>query len=431
MAREPLNPLSGRFAPLVAGMALLLFAQPLQSQRGPTSSLLLLIDVSGSMGAQIGNGDPEIKIDAAKEAASSALRQAVSKGTVEVAILAFEGDCAQPVPRYADFTSNFAVLDRFIGSLQPGGGTPMAPALLYANRFMRNEGSGTARDQMIVLLADGQNDCGSVSAAMAELRASGVIFRHETIGFGIEPNSIAATDLRDIATASGGTYHHAADATQLGDLFEEFVDTFTVIDLLGTFGRPPTAAAGAQPSVASPSPTNTSPPGPVGQVTDLLGRFGRRESRQGSPRQPAPASAADAGPQTRVYFVAVAANSSSAFDHTFRSAWAFGYHTDSGADAIREAVRACNAAGRGGCASLGISSMRGGCAAVAQARWVEKGRPPQGRLHSGTSSLGRGAAEGTAVGDCRAFTGAGMAPGALLQSDCSPLATFCSSDVGQ
>ena len=99
----------------------------------------------------------------------------------------------------------------------------MAEAVLFANRFMKDEGASAAPDQMIVLLADGQNDCGSVSDALAELKASGVIFRHETVGLGIQPNSAAAGDLRSIATASGGGYHHASNATQLGDLFMEFV----------------------------------------------------------------------------------------------------------------------------------------------------------------------------------------------------------------
>ena len=80
----------------------------------------------------------------------------------------------------------------------------MAEAVLFANRFMKNEGAPSARDQMIVLLADGENSCGDVSDALSQLRASGVIFRHETVGFGIEPNSAASQDLQQIATASGG-----------------------------------------------------------------------------------------------------------------------------------------------------------------------------------------------------------------------------------
>ena len=134
-------------------------------------------------------------------------------------MLASSGDCANPVPRYQDFATDVYRLSAFIAGLQPGGGTPMADALLFANRFMNRNGKAGARDRMIMLLSDGQNDCGEVGQAMATLQASGTIFRHETVGFGIMPNSPAAVDLRDVATQTGGTYHHAADAAQLADVF--------------------------------------------------------------------------------------------------------------------------------------------------------------------------------------------------------------------
>ena len=221
---------------------------PSQGQRRVSSSLLLLIDASGSMGDAIGAGNAEVKIAAAKRAAAAALGRAAGGGSVEVAVLAFSGDCSNPVPRYQDFTRDVDRLTRFIASLQPGGGTPMADALLFANRFLARNGSASAADRMIMLLADGQNDCGDVGQALASLKASGVIFRHETVGFGIMPNSAAAQDLRQIATQTGGAYHHAADASQLSDVFMEFVDTLSVIDMLGRFG------AGTQGTSARPGP---------------------------------------------------------------------------------------------------------------------------------------------------------------------------------
>ena len=105
-------------------------------------------------------GNAEVKIAAAKRAAAAALSRAAGGGSVEVAVLAFSGDCSNPVPRYQDFTRDVDRLTRFIASLQPGGGTPMADALLFANRFLAANGSAGAADRMIMLLADGQNDCG-------------------------------------------------------------------------------------------------------------------------------------------------------------------------------------------------------------------------------------------------------------------------------
>lgn len=254
---------------VVAGV-LVLGTSALSQNQGPVaSSLLLLIDASGSMGDEIGIGNPQVKIAAAKQAAITALGRAAQSGAVEVAVLAFSGDCQNPVPRYQDFTREVNELTRFISSLQPGGGTPMADALLFANRYMATNGDISASNRMIMLLADGQNDCGDIGQAMKSLQVSGIIFRHETVGFGITPHSQAAQDLRDIATQTGGTYHHAADATQLADVFMEFVDPFTVIDLLGQFG----SNAQAPSSGSQRQQIETPPPANTGGLTGLLGSF--------------------------------------------------------------------------------------------------------------------------------------------------------------
>ena len=254
-------------------------AAPAQGQRRVSSSLLLLIDASGSMGDPIGSGNAEVKIAAAKRAATAALSRAAGGGSVEVAVLAFSGDCSNPVPRYQDFTRDVDRLTRFIASLQPGGGTPMADALLFANRFLARNGSASAADRMIMLLADGQNDCGDVGQSLAELKASGVIFRHETVGFGITPNSAAAQDLRQIATQTGGAYHHAADASQLSDVFMEFVDTLSVIDMLGRFGpgtQGTRASPGSPPRAAASRKQGAQQPGTQkqagkGRLSSMIG----------------------------------------------------------------------------------------------------------------------------------------------------------------
>ena len=249
------------------------------------SSLLLLIDTSGSMDDEIGSGSTEIKMEAAKAAAIAAVDRALVNRATEVAVLGFSGECQNPVSEHLDFTSDLNRLSRFINGLQPGGGTPMAEAVLVANRFMQANGSPGADSQMIVLLADGDNDCGDVAQAMAELQAAGIVFRHETVGFGIVPTSDAARDLRDIATSSGGQYHHAASATQLADVFMEFVDTLTVIDMLGMFGDnaqpgPPggrTAAGSA--AVATPSTQPNVADRDAGSVTGMIGMFKIQEKK--------------------------------------------------------------------------------------------------------------------------------------------------------
>lgn len=270
--------------PVAVAASLIVWSLPTFAQvRGPVaSSLLLLIDASGSMGDAIGGGKPRVKIEAAKQAAIDALGRAAQSGSIEVAVLAFNGDCQNPVPRYQDFTRDVAQLTRFIRSLRPGGGTPMADALRFANRYLAFNGDAGASSKMIMLLADGENDCGDIGRALASLQASGIIFRHETVGFGITPTSQAAHDLRAIATQTGGTYHHAANATQLADVFMEFVDTFSVIDLLGRFGN----TAPAPPSSVQSQQPGKPPPADTGSVTSLLGSFKAPASPPGGQKAP-------------------------------------------------------------------------------------------------------------------------------------------------
>ena len=264
-----------------------------QGGRQVKSSMLLLIDASGSMDDPIGSGNPQVKIEAAKQAAIAALGRAAKSGSVEVAVLAFSGDCQNPVPRYQDFTRDVGRLTQFIGSLQPGGGTPMAEALLFANRYMHTNGDSKAATRMIMLLADGQNDCGDVSQAMATLQSSGIIFRHETVGFGITPSSAAAQDLRQIATQTGGVYHHAADANQLADVFMEFVDTFSVIDMLGTFGKSPSgpAADAAGPATGPSTGRKNQQSSKKGSLTGMIGGFKAPPPIPKRPTEPPPVPA--------------------------------------------------------------------------------------------------------------------------------------------
>ena len=131
--------------------------------RRSATALLLLIDTSGSMDDTIGSGSAEIKIEAAKDAAIAAVDRALASGATEVAVLGFSGGCSSPISERLDFTTDSNELTRFIRGLQAVGGTPMADALVVANQFMQSSGTPGTDSQMIVLLADGDNDCGDVT----------------------------------------------------------------------------------------------------------------------------------------------------------------------------------------------------------------------------------------------------------------------------
>ena len=401
-----------------------------QRQRPVSSSLLLLIDASGSMGDPVGAGNPQVKIEAAKRAATDALSRAACGGSVEVAVLAFSGDCQNPVPQYQDFTRDVGRLGRFIGSLQPGGGTPMADALLFANRYMQSNGSARASDRMIMLLADGQNDCGDVNQALATLQRSGVIFRHETVGFGITPNSAAAQDLRQVATETGGTYHHAADASQLADVFMEFVDTLSVIDMLGRFGPragetfdDPATAAAAPTDVGANQATADSAGG--GRLSNLIGSIRRRDPPgDGTTAPPAGTGAQD------VYVAAAATVSLGRriIEPGFTWHYATGWSASSGHEAEMEADNACRRVSGSTCWLSG-SSLQGGCVVLVEGTWLDRDDEQQRMDVFVNTNQSRSWAEDVTLDECETAIHAGKPDGTVEVYECSLRVSYCSEDV--
>lgn len=111
-------------------------------------SIVLLLDASGSMG----NNN---KMEDAKKAAIAALSSL--NRTTEIAVIAYSGGCNDQFPVVACFSQDSAYLATQIQGIQPGGGTPMSPALLQAREYLWKKSHG--RQGRIILLCDGQNDC--------------------------------------------------------------------------------------------------------------------------------------------------------------------------------------------------------------------------------------------------------------------------------
>ena len=189
----------------------------------PSGSLLLLIDVSGSMSGS--------KLRSAKQAAVDTIRKAIRNRT-EIAVLAFEGDCGNPIHGSAGFTRNESELVAFVNGLTAEGGTPLATALEATSRFMRQHKSAGGKTQMILLLADGDDDCGGLDTVLAKLKKNNLLYRHETVG--LEVDNAARRQLQNIATQSGGNYHGATSAN-LSQVFSDAVDLMRMLDMIGKF----------------------------------------------------------------------------------------------------------------------------------------------------------------------------------------------------
>lgn len=166
-----------------------------------TTSIILLIDTSGSMG-------DNNKINQAKDAAKRAARQ-VSQ-TTEIAILNFDGGCGAGAMRVAaQFTTDLNTLIAAIEKLQPGGGTPMYIATAEAVAHAQKHGRGKQRT--VVLMSDGGDSCRAQQAqAAASIRSSNIPV--STIGFDVGNNQQAQGDLGNLATMTGGRTFSASAA---------------------------------------------------------------------------------------------------------------------------------------------------------------------------------------------------------------------------
>lgn len=192
-------------------------------------ALLLLMDVSGSMRGE--------RISEAKKAATKLIQKAVSKNTY-VSLMAYSGDCSAPIKKKIPFTKDSNLLISTINSLVANGGTPLSAAVESANHYMKNYSeTKSVKIPLIVLLADGENSCGNVKSSFDKLKQSGIIFKHETIGLGVSSNSVAAQELKYVASNSGGSYHHAASPKELQSVFMRTLDAMEILEMIGEIGN--------------------------------------------------------------------------------------------------------------------------------------------------------------------------------------------------
>jgi hypothetical protein len=126
-------------------------------------SIVLLLDKSGTMAT-------DNKMEDAKTAAISSL--ANLNKTTEIGVIAYSGGCEERFPAVAEFSQDSVCLTQAIESIQPGGGTPMSPALFQAEEFLRKSAHG--KRGLIVLLCGGQNEC-----QPNETEAAKQIFQHQ------------------------------------------------------------------------------------------------------------------------------------------------------------------------------------------------------------------------------------------------------------
>jgi Ca-activated chloride channel family protein len=195
--------------------------------------VLLVIDVSGSMGDDAGNG--QTKLDLAKQAAIDALAQ--FKGDDLVGLRVFTTNASPTDPRdYLDLvpigpiTGNREVLAQRIDSLTPREGTPLYTVAKASYQGLKDNFDAT-RINAVVLLTDGQNDDprnNDLDGLLSSLRAgseglSSSPVRLFTIAYG---KSASIGVLKRMAEATNAAAYDASDPQTITNVFTAVISNF-------------------------------------------------------------------------------------------------------------------------------------------------------------------------------------------------------------
>jgi Ca-activated chloride channel homolog len=210
--------------PLFSAMLCAIWLSPMcvvSAQAPPSeensSSLLLILDASGSMNSNDGSG--QSKIAAAKQALYQMVDSLPEGSRVGLRVYGHrtsnsEKDRAAGC-RDTELIAPVQALNRqamkdAIGGFQARGWTPIGSSLQAAEKDLPASGQRT-----IVLVSDGLDTCGQPDPCevVRDLARRGVNLKVHTVGFQVDAQ--AREQLRCIAAATGGTYQDAANAVAL------------------------------------------------------------------------------------------------------------------------------------------------------------------------------------------------------------------------
>jgi Ca-activated chloride channel family protein len=194
------------------------------------AQVLLVIDVSGSMGEQVGKAGGQSKLELAKAAAVKALDQFAPEDEVGLWIFSTALDGAKPylplVP-IAPMSRNLAPLQSKIRTLVADGGTGLYATARASTAFMKTQLKAD-RINAVVLLTDGKNEFpqdtdveGLIRGLNSESEDTSV--RLFTVAYG-EDADLAT--LKRIAQASRAAAYDASDASSIDRVFTAVISNF-------------------------------------------------------------------------------------------------------------------------------------------------------------------------------------------------------------
>ncbi|HKE52214.1 MAG TPA: substrate-binding and VWA domain-containing protein [Actinomycetes bacterium] len=194
--------------------------------------VLLVIDVSGSMGEQVGSAGGQSKLELAKAAAADALADFAPDD--QVGVWAFTSDLPGPTGVYAEIAPIASLgpnLDRVrqaIGNLTPLNGTPLYAVTRQAVSAMSTT-ADPDRINAVVLLTDGRNEyppdtdlSGLIRAVQVSENSAGAV-RVFSIAYGQDAD---LETLRQISEASRAAAYDATDPTSIERIFTAVISNF-------------------------------------------------------------------------------------------------------------------------------------------------------------------------------------------------------------
>ncbi|MCC7076498.1 MAG: extracellular solute-binding protein [Acidimicrobiia bacterium] len=192
--------------------------------------VLLVLDVSGSMGDPAGAGSSATKLDFAKQAAISSLDMFNDEDEVGLWVFSTELEGKRDWRELAPIepiASNRPELERLISGLSPQNGTGLYDTAQAAVEMMRPR-ADREHITAVVLLTDGMNDdfdTHEIDALIRTLEGGGELrtVRVFTVGYGEDADVEALTR---IAEASDGAVYISKDPANIERVFSNVISNF-------------------------------------------------------------------------------------------------------------------------------------------------------------------------------------------------------------
>jgi len=202
--------LAGAYGPEPTG-ALQIVKQ--QGDKPPARNLVIVLDVSGSMNAKLGDATrwktaldmmKEV-IDALPEDLNVGLRVYGHRQSSKSPQTCKDTELVVPISKL-----DRARILKAASRLKPRGETPLIHSSLQAVEDLKAAGGGS-----VVLITDGEESCkGDAKQAAAQIAASGVDVTLNIVGFTLTGEAVEA-ELGALADSTGGHYYSAQDGAQL------------------------------------------------------------------------------------------------------------------------------------------------------------------------------------------------------------------------